>query len=55
VELKVLYGDVEAREGDQVELICNTNGIPIEYCRFVAPTGLSYSLRKENTTTSNNK
>jgi hypothetical protein len=55
VELKVLYGDVEAREGDQVELICNTNGIPIEYCRFVAPTGLSYSLRKENTTQSNNK
>lgn len=48
IEVKLLYGDAEAIEDQEVELVCNTNGIPIAYCRFIDPSGKSYTLRHSN-------
>lgn len=53
IEVKLFSADAEATENDEVDLICSTNGIPLESCRFVDPTGKSYSL--ENTNITNNK
>lgn len=53
IEKNLFYADAEATENEEVELVCSTSGIPIEYCRFVDPAGQSYSLRNTNST--NNK
>lgn len=50
IDVKMLYADAEAIEDQEVELICNTNGIPMTYCRFVDPSGKTYTLRHSNTT-----
>lgn len=50
IEVKLLSAEVEVTENEDVELVCNTNGIPLEYCRFVDPTGKTYSLKHTNST-----
>lgn len=35
---------VEMDLGDSAELMCTSGGLPLEYCRYISPTGASYFI-----------
>lgn len=49
-EQLTFYQSIDAKKGHSVELMCKT-GLPIRFCRYISPSGESYHLSTEKSST----